>query len=231
MPRRGRLTAGARVVRHPDRPRERIERLGPSALTAEELLAAVIGSGSEAGSARDVARRLLERSGGSLRHLARSTPAGLRRVTGVGPAVSTRLVAAIELGRRARDEPWGEAQVLRGAADVHRVMAPRLRDLVQEEFHALLLNAQHAVLRDVTVTRGILDASLVHPREVFRPAIEESAAAVILVHNHPSGDPTPSAEDHAVTRQMEQAGAAVGIPVLDHVVIAGSGYRSLLAGG
>ncbi len=231
MPRRGGLKGEAETPLPADRPRERLERLGPAALSAEELLAAVIGSGGETGSAREVARRVLERSGGSLRHLARSTPAGLRRVAGVGPAVSTRLVAAIELGRRLRDEPWQDPEVLRGAADVHRFMAPRLRDLLQEEFHALLLNAQHGVLRDVTVTRGILDASLVHPREVFRPAIEESAAAVILVHNHPSGDPTPSAEDHAVTRQMERAGRAVGIPVLDHVVVAGSGYRSLLAGG
>ncbi len=109
-------------------------------------------------------------------------------------------------------------------------MAPQLRDLPQEEFHALLLNTQHAVIREVLVTRGILDASLIHPREVFRPAVLAGAAAVILVHNHPSGDPTPSAEDRAVTRQLVEAGRAVGIPVLDHVVIGGARWTALGTG-
>jgi DNA repair protein RadC len=103
-------------------------------------------------------------------------------------------------------------------------MAPRLRDLPHEEFHALLLNSQHRVLDDVTVTRGILDASLIHPREVFRPAIVRKAAAVVLVHNHPSGDPTPSSEDRAVTRQMVEAGRAIGIRVLDHVIVSDGGW-------
>jgi DNA repair protein RadC len=102
-----------------------------------------------------------------------------------------------------------------------------LRDLRQEEFHALLLNTQHRVIRDVLVTRGILDASLIHPREVFRSAIVESAAGIILVHNHPSGDPTPSREDQAVTRQLGEAGKAIGIPVLDHVVVGGNRFVSL----
>jgi DNA repair protein RadC len=106
-------------------------------------------------------------------------------------------------------------------------MGPLLRDLSQEEFHALLLNTQHTVIREVLVTRGILDASLIHPREVFRPAVLAGAAAVILVHNHPSGDPTPSAEDRAVTRQLVEAGRVVGIPVLDHVVVAGLRWCSL----
>jgi DNA repair protein RadC len=109
---------------------------------------------------------------------------------------------------------------------VFEFMEPRLRDLLHEEFHVLLLDAQHGVMRDVTVTRGILNASLVHPREVFRPAIAHSAASVILVHNHPSGDPTPSADDRAVTRQMRAAGETLGIVVLDHVVVARGGYAS-----
>ncbi|MBT8487841.1 MAG: JAB domain-containing protein, partial [Gemmatimonadetes bacterium] len=97
----------------------------------------------------------------------------------------------------------------------------------QEEFHALLLNTRHRILREVLVTRGILDASLIHPREVFRLAVAEGAAAIILVHNHPSGDPTPSAEDRAVTRQLAAAGRSLGIPVLDHVVIGRGRYVSL----
>jgi DNA repair protein RadC len=110
-------------------------------------------------------------------------------------------------------------------------MGPRLRDLPQEEFHALLLNTRHRIVREVAVTRGILDASLIHPREVFRPAVVESAAGVILVHNHPSGDPTPSAEDRAVTRQLAEAGRSLGIPVLDHVIVGDGGYTSLAQEG
>jgi DNA repair protein RadC len=106
-------------------------------------------------------------------------------------------------------------------------MGPRLRDVRQEEFHALLLNTRHRVLREVLVTRGTLDSALIHPREVFRHAVAEGAAAVILVHNHPSGDPTPSAEDRAVTRQLAEAGRAVGIPVLDHVVVGRGAFVSL----
>jgi DNA repair protein RadC len=106
-----------------------------------------------------------------------------------------------------------------------------MRDLTQEEFRVLLLNVQHAVTRELVITRGILDASVVHAREVFKAAIAESAAAVILVHNHPSGDPAPSDEDRAVTHQLAQAGALLGIPVLDHIVIGDGRYVSFVEAG
>jgi len=106
-----------------------------------------------------------------------------------------------------------------------------MRDLVQEEFRVLHLNTQHGVLREVVVTRGILDASVVHPREVFRAAVVESAAALVLVHNHPSGDPLPSAEDREVTRQLQEAGRIMGIPVLDHVVVGDGRYVSFVEAG
>jgi DNA repair protein RadC len=138
---------------------------------------------------------------------------------GIGSATGSRIVAALELGRRAASELPSPDRPIRGPSDVFSRVGPLLRDLRQEEFHALLLNTQHRVIRDVLVTRGILDASLIHPREVFRAAIVESAAGVILVHNHPSGDPTPSPEDRAVTRQLVRAGEAVGIPILDHVIV------------
>lgn len=138
-----------------------------------------------------------------------------------------RIQGALELGRRVASEPSDLNGRIRGPRDVFERMGPLLRDLRQEEFHALLLNTQHRVIRDVLVTRGILDASLIHPREVFRGAIVESAAGVILVHNHPSGDPTPSAEDRLVTRQLSAAGKAIGIPVLDHVIVGEGGYVSL----
>jgi DNA repair protein RadC len=148
----------------------------------------------------------------------------LETVGGVGHATSARLLAALELGRRAVEEHLPERPRIRGPSDVFALMAPRLRDLPHEEFHALLLNSQHRVLDDITVTRGILDASLIHPREVFRPAIVGKASAIVLVHNHPSGDPSPSAEDRAVTRQMVEAGRAIGIRVLDHVIVSDGGW-------
>ena len=150
---------------------------------------------------------------------------------GVGAAQAARLVGATELGRRqeAARLPAGEA--LQGPDDVARLLGPRLRCLQQEEFHVLLLDRRNRLIRDLMVTRGLLDASLVHPREVFRAAISEGAASVILVHNHPSGDPTPSAEDRSVTTTLRTAGEALGIPVLDHVILAERGHRSLMAVG
>ncbi len=210
------------------RPRERLRALGGRALSLRELLSIVIGSGSRSRSALRVADGVLTHARGRLRFLASTSPEELEQVGGVGRATSAKLLAALELGRRLASEELPERVTIRGPSDVFELMGPRLRDLPHEEFHALLLNTQHRVLTDRLVTRGILDASLIHPREVFRPAILERAAAVILVHNHPSGDPTPSAEDRAVTSQMMEAGRSIGIPVLDHVIIADGGWRSAL---
>lgn len=209
-----------------DRPRERLRRLGARNLSVRELLTLLVGSGSGRGSAPEVARRI-DGSFGSLERLARADVAALERVDGVGSATAARLASAFELGRRAASAEVADDTPIRGPADVFRRMGPRLRDVRQEEFHALLLNARHRILREVLVTRGILDASLIHPREVFRLAVSEGAASVILVHNHPSGDPRPSSEDRAVTRQLSAAGRALGIPVLDHVVIGRGRYESL----
>jgi DNA repair protein RadC len=209
-----------------ERPRERLRRVGPRNLAREELLALLIGSGSGHTSAVGVARSLTERFP-SLDRFAAADVATLERVSGVGRATASRLVAAFELGRRAVAEAEPTDAPIRGPADVFRRIGPRLRDAGQEEFHALLLNTRHRVVREVLVTRGILDASLIHPREVFRLAVGEGAAGVILVHNHPSGDPTPSEEDRVITRQLSKAGRALGIPVLDHVVVGRGRYVSL----
>ena len=210
-----------------DRPRDRLRRVGVRHLAVRELLALLVGSGGVRGSAFTVADRLLASADGSLRRLGAADPRTLESVPGVGVATAARVLAALELGRREAARAPEDADPIRGPRDVFRLMGPRLRDLPQEEFHALLLNTRHRVIREVAVTRGILDASLIHPREVFRVAVVEGAAGVILVHNHPSGDPTPSAEDRAVTRQLAEAGRALGIPVLDHVVIGDGAYRSL----
>jgi DNA repair protein RadC len=196
-------------------------------LSLRELVALIIGSGSSGASALEVAERIASASEGSLHRLGSFDVAALERVPGVGAATAARILGALELGRRAAVEEGAGGGQVRGPADVFSRMGPRLRDVPQEEFHALLLNSRHRVLREVLVTRGILDSALIHPREVFRPAVGEGAAGVILVHNHPSGDPTPSAEDRAVTRQLAEAGRAVGIPVLDHVIVGRGRYASL----
>lgn len=209
-----------------ERPRERLRRAGAAALSIEELLTLCIGSGGPGRSAREIAGALLV-SFGSLGRLAGADVAELERVPGVGRAAAARIVAGIEVGRRCAIPQARSSTPIRGPEDVFERVAPWLQDAVQEEFHTLLLNTRQHVIRQVLVTRGILDASLIHPREVFRVAVVEGAAGVILVHNHPSGDPTPSAEDRSVTRQLAAAGRAVGIPVLDHLVIGRGRYVSL----
>ena len=218
------LTSGAGID---SGPRERLRSVGARNLSLVELLALLVGSGRRGDSVWAVAVRLSEHVGGSVLRLSASDVATLEGVPGVGSAISGRIAAAFELGRRAAAEPTAKGAPIRGPGDVFRRMGPKLRDVPQEEFHALLLDARHRVVREVLVTRGLLDASLVHPRELFRAAVTEGASAVVLVHNHPSGDPTPSAEDREVTRQLGEAGRALGIPVLDHIVVGRGRYVSL----
>lgn len=214
-----------------DRPRERLWALGPAALTTAELLAILIGTGKGGLSVLEVAGCLLELCDGSLRRLARRPHAELLRADGIGPTKAARLVAAFELGARLAREERPPVQRIREPEDVVRLFGGRLRDLQVEEFHLLALDSQSQVLREVLVTRGLLNSSLVHPREVFRAAIAEAAAGIIVVHNHPSGDPTPSAEDRAVTQQLAAAGRLLDLPVYDHVIIAGDRFVSFATAG
>jgi DNA repair protein RadC len=218
---------------HPerDRPRERLWHVGPAALTGQELLAILLGTGCSGRDALSVAGDLLARTEGSLRRLGSRPGAELARVAGVGRAKASRIVAALELARRVADEAEPPLERVGGPADVHRYYAPRLRDLAVEEFHVLALGSQSQVLADLLITRGILNSSLVHPREVFRAAIAEAAAGIIVVHNHPSGDPTPSADDRAVTRQLVDAGRLLDVPVYDHVIVGGARYVSFAEAG
>jgi len=169
----------------------------------------------------------MRRCGGSLRELGGRPVAELTAISGVGPARATVVHAALELARRWSVEPAGARPAIRGPSDVAVLLAPRLADLPVEELHVLILDSQHRMARDVTVTRGLLNSSPVHAREVFREAIAESAAAVVLVHNHPSGDPTPSADDLRVTAELVAGGRLVDIPVFDHVIIGRGGFVSL----
>jgi DNA repair protein RadC len=214
-----------------DRPRERLWRLGAAALTSAELLGILIGTGRGGRSALDIANQLLEVSDASLRQLVRRPRAELLQTEGVGPTKAARLLAGFELGARAAAEERPPVQRIREPDDVVRLFAGRLRDLQVEEFHLLALDSQSQVLREVLITRGLLNSSLVHPREVFRAAIAEAAAGIIVVHNHPSGDPTPSAEDRAVTRQLTEAGRLLDLPLYDHVIIAGDRSLSFATAG
>jgi DNA repair protein RadC len=214
-----------------ERPRDRLWALGAGALTSAELLAILLGTGGPGVGALEVSGRLLEVSGGSLRRLAARPPAELQQAAGVGPAKAARLLAAFEIANRLMAESRPAALRIREPEDVVRMLAARLRDLAVEEFHLLALDSQSRVLRDVLVTRGLLNSSLVHPREVFRAAIAEAAAGIIVVHNHPSGDPTPSPEDRAVTKQLVDAGRLLDLPLYDHVILAGDRFFSFATGG
>lgn len=214
-----------------DRPRERLFRLGPAALTTGELVALVLSTGVAGRSALDLADSLLAHGGPNWADLLRRSPNELARAFGIGTAKAARVAAALELGRRLQEGPRPERPRIRAASDVYRWYAPALTDLAAEEFHVLALDTQSCVLRDVLITRGILDGSLVHPREVFRAAIAEAAAGIIVVHNHPSGDPTPSPDDRAVTRQLVEAGRLIDLPVYDHVIIGRDRYTSFAEAG
>lgn len=214
-----------------ERPRERLRSLGARSLGAAELIAVILGSGNRSRSSLTIAHDLLGQAGGSLRVLANRPLAALSAVSGVGPTRAVAISAALELGRRAAAEPLGERRVMRSPQDVVAVFGPHLEALSVEEFHVAILDAQHHLERDVLVSRGILDSALVHPREVFREAIAERASSIILVHNHPSGDPAPSEDDRRVTVQLVAAGTLLGIPVRDHIVIGRGRYVSFAEAG
>lgn len=214
-----------------ERPRERLLHLGARALSSPELLAIVLGAGGSGRSALRLGEDVLAAAGGSLRRMAMQPVAALRAVDGVGVVRAVTIHASLELGRRMAAEAREDGAPVRSPRDVVAVFAPRLEDLPVEEFHVAVLDAQHRLERDVTITRGILNSSLVHPREVFREAIAERAASVILVHNHPSGDPMPSPDDRAVTDQLVAAGRLLDIPVHDHVIIGRGRYTSFAEAG
>jgi DNA repair protein RadC len=225
-----------------ERPRERLERLGPRALSSRELLALLIETGTpamagkEARSAVDLAGDLLNhfrtpRGTESLRRVMTAEASEVCRVPGIGPAKAAKILAALDLGRRACEEARPERERVQAPRDVYERFRYVLRDLNHEEFHVLLLNGHNEILFDLRIGQGTAEATLVHPREVFRRAIAEAATGVILVHNHPSGDPTPSDADQVTTDVLRRAGDTVGIPVLDHIVIGEGRFISFVDAG
>ena len=213
-----------------DRPREKLQRLGVAALGDNELVAIVLGSGSRGCGALELANRVLERAGG-LHGLTRAAVGQLHLVPGVGDARAAQILAAVELGRRT---------LVRGTADRPRLNTPRQLAsylLPQygagavEQFGIVMLDTKHRVIRIKILSVGSLDTTVVHPREVFREATSACAAAIVLFHNHPSGDPTPSADDLVLTTRLVNAGDIMGIDVVDHLILADQRYFSLVEAG
>lgn len=210
-----------------ERPRERLLRYGSASLSEAQLLAIVLRTGvcSRGQSALDLARGLLSLFGG-LRGIEQASARELCRVPGIGAAKAAQVKAALEVGKRLLAQEAPAKGGFSSSRDVARRYLPALGGLKKEVFKVLLLNTKNELIRDVTVSEGSLNASLVHPREVFNPAIRDSAAAVLFVHNHPSGDPTPSREDRELTERLEEAGDLVGIRVLDHIIVGDGRYLS-----
>jgi DNA repair protein RadC len=208
-----------------DRPREKLQRLGPGSLGDNELLAIVLGHGGARASALDLANAVLGAAGG-VHGLVRARHDELRVTGGIGSARAAQIVAAIELGRRTLTRRARERAQLRTPRSVAEFLLPEYGNRPVEQFGVVLLDTKHRVLRTIVLSVGTLDASIVHPREVFGAAAAAGAAALVLFHNHPSGDPKPSADDMALTRRLAAAGVLMGIEVIDHVILADVGYFS-----
>lgn len=208
------------------RPRERLMRDGASALSNKELLAIILRTGTRSESVLDLASRLLAVYGG-LRGLINVTMDELSIVPGIGMAKAAQVRAALELGKRVSSMAPEVRPVIRSPQDVCTLLMEEMRHLDREQFRTVLLNTKNQVLETEVVSVGSLSSSIVHPREVFKNPIRKSAAALILVHNHPSGDPTPSREDLEVTNRLTEAGKILGIDILDHIIIGDNKYSSL----
>lgn len=210
-----------------ERPREKLQQQGAEALTDTELLALLLRTGNAASGATavDIARSLLQNAG-SLQALSRYSRRELCALPGLGPAKAAELQGAFELAQRLRQTPWlpGEAFTSPEAVAAHYV--PLLEGRCQESFWALLLDNKHRLIKEQTISLGGLNSTVVQPREVFLGAIQEAAAAILVLHNHPSGDPTPSQDDIHLTQRLQEAGQLLGIKLLDHLVVGKQGYVS-----
>ena len=217
-----------------DRPREKLFRHGPAVLSDTELIALLFGTGTRTRKGAVSAVQLgqvIMRSYGTLRALSQRDMRTLMQVSGVGRAKAAQLIAAFEIGRRVESEQEERRVQVRSPEDVAAVYGPLMRDLQREVFKIVLLNTANVILSDYTISEGGLAASIVEPRAVFQRAILENAASVICLHNHPSGNPEPSREDIRVTRQLVEGGKILGIPVHDHLIIAGRKHTSMAERG
>jgi DNA repair protein RadC len=221
---------GTNEVPLEDRPRERLKALGVEVLTVRELVAVVLGSGSARKCAMDVAGDVVG-AVGMVRDLAGVSVEKLARVKGVGEAKACRLKAAVELGRRVVKATRGEVKIVKCPEDAAGLVIEDMKHLDREHFAVILLDSKNAVISVEKVSVGTVNSSIVHPREVLKPALEKSATSIILVHNHPTGNVSPSREDVMITRRFEKCGRILGIDVIDHLIIGDGNYRSMKESG
>lgn len=207
------------------RPREKLLSSGVEALNDAELLAIIIGKGTTNNTAIDLSYAILSRFG-SLTNLSKAGISELLKIKGIGYAKACQIKAAMELSKRLGNKSILDNPQISSAKDVYDLMKGKFFQEKKEYFYILLLDIKNRLIKECKITEGILTASIVHPREVFNPAIKESAASIILIHNHPSEDPKPSSEDIEITNQIKEAGNILGIRVLDHIIIGGKSYFS-----
>ncbi len=226
------MTGGIKEWPEDERPREKLRKQGAHTLSEAELLALIIRTGDHASrqSAIDLGRSMLQ-SFGDLRKLSCATFGELCTVKGTGPAKAASILAALTLANRMQTDRLEDLERFTSPLQVFNHFHYRFRDRLKEYFLILLLDGKNRIIREEQVSEGSLNQSIVHPREVFKPAVRESAAAVILVHNHPSGDPTPSREDREITRRLKEGGDLLGIRVLDHIIIGDGSYLSFVEQG
>ncbi|GIN55927.1 UPF0758 protein YsxA [Lederbergia ruris] len=209
-----------------DRPRERLIKTGPESLSTQEIVAILLRTGTKSESVLQLANRLLTKFDG-LMWLKEAAFEELTSIKGIGQAKAVQLVAAIELGRRISNLTYDDRYVIRSPEDGANYVMNDMRFLTQEHFVALYLNTKNQVIHRQTIFIGSLNASIVHPREVFKEAFRRAAASIICLHNHPSGDPSPSREDIEVTRRLAECGKMLGIEILDHLIIGDKKYVSM----
>ncbi len=208
-----------------ERPRERLRKFGPNALSTAELLAIILRTGTRKQSALELAKHLLKKFG-NVKSLAKASLEELCEIDGIGLTKAVQIQAAFDIGKRFTRFREDEKPSIRSSRDVANLLSDEMRLYENECFKILLLNTKNQLIKDETISVGILNASLVHPREVFKAAIKANSASVIIVHNHPTGDPTPSEEDNETTKRIKEAGKLVGIELLDHIIIGEDGYFS-----
>lgn len=209
-----------------ERPREKLTKYGAEVLSNAELLAILIRTGTKNESAIDIAYKLLKHQDG-IGFLTDSRTEELSSIHGIGPAKAAQLKAAVELGKRLASQTYKKEIYIRCSKDASNIVMEDMRYLKKEYMKAILLNIKCGLIGIEEISVGSINSSIVHPREVFAPAIKKSCASVLLVHNHPSGDPTPSQEDLNITRRLAEAGKILGIEVVDHIIIGDGTYVSL----
>jgi len=212
-----------------ERPRERLSKLGSEALSIQEILALILGRGIKGESVIVTAQKLLTKFG-NLKNLAAASVEELTQIKGIGPAKATQIKATFELVKRLENAPTEVTRLtIKSPEDVIKTARALLKGKKKEHFVVICLDTRNHLIKTNVVSIGSLDCSIVHPREVFKEAISSSAASVIFIHNHPSGDPTPSEDDIKITKRLIEAGDIVGIEVLDHIVICDSEHISMKA--